>query len=67
MWGYPWVSLAGAGAIVAILATTPFTAAFALTLVYGVPVLAMLAGVYAAFLRPPSSSRRTPGSMDTRG
>ena len=53
MWGYPWVSLAGAGAILAILATTPFTAAFALTLVYGVPVLAVLAGVYAVCLRRP--------------
>ncbi|MEH3157641.1 MAG: amino acid permease [Sphingomonas taxi] len=47
MWGYPWVSLAGLSAIVAVLATTPFTAAFALTLVYGVPFLAVLAAVYA--------------------
>ena len=53
MWGYPWVSLAGVAAILAILATTPFTAAFALTLVYGVPVLAVLAGVYAVWLRRP--------------
>jgi L-asparagine transporter-like permease len=46
MWGYPWTSLAGAGAIVAILATTPFTGPFALTLAYGVPFLAVLAAVY---------------------
>ena len=67
MWGYPWTSLAGVAAIIAILATTPFTAAFGLTLVYGVPVLVVLAAVYALCLRSPSSSRRTPGSMDTRG
>lgn len=51
LWGYPWTSLAGAGAILAILATTPFTAPFALTLVYGVPFLVVLAGVYAMWFR----------------
>ena len=51
MWGYPWTSLAGAAAIVAILLTTPFTAPFALTLVYGVPFLVVLAGVYAMWFR----------------
>ena len=56
LWGHPWTSLAGAGAIVAILLTTPFTAPFALTLVYGVPFLAVLAGVYAMWFRarPPT-------------
>jgi L-asparagine transporter-like permease len=51
MWGYPWTSLAGAGAIVAILATTPFTGPFALTLAYGVPFLAVLAAVYWGWFR----------------
>lgn len=51
LWGYPWTSLAGAGAILAILATTPFTAPFAPTLVYGVPFLVVLAGVYAMWFR----------------
>ena len=56
LWGHPWTSLAGAGAIVAILLTTPFTAPFALTLVYGVPFLVVLAGVYAMWFRarPPT-------------
>ena len=51
LWGYPWTSLAGAIAIVAIMATTPFTAPFALTLVYGVPFLGVLAIVYALRFR----------------
>lgn len=51
MWGYPGTSLAGAGAIVAILATTPFTGPFALTLVYGIPFLGVLAIVYAIRFR----------------
>lgn len=51
LWGYPWTSLAGLAAIGAILATTPFTAPFAMTLVYGVPFLAVLAGVYAVRFR----------------
>lgn len=46
LWGYPWTSLGGAGAIAAILVTTPFTGPFALTLAYGVPFLAALAIVY---------------------
>ena len=67
LWGYPWTSLAGAGAILAILVTTPFTGPFALTLVYGVPFLAVLAIVYAVRFRrgqatPPSAS--SPGSAD---
>lgn len=51
MWGYPWTSLAGAGSILAILATTPFTGPFALTLVYGVPFLVVLSAVYAIRFR----------------
>jgi len=51
LWGYPWTSLAGLGAILAILATTPFTAPFSLTLVYGVPFLLVLAGIYALRFR----------------
>ncbi len=51
MWGYPWTSLAGAGSILAILATTPFTGPFALTLVYGVPFLLVLSAAYAIRFR----------------
>jgi AAT family amino acid transporter len=46
LWGHPWTSFAGAGAILAILATTPFTGPFALTLAYGVPFLVALAIIY---------------------
>jgi AAT family amino acid transporter len=46
MWGYPWTSLAGAGAMAAILLTTPFTGPFRTTLLYGVPFLTVLAGIY---------------------
>jgi AAT family amino acid transporter len=67
LWGHPWTSLAGAGAIVAILLTTPFTAPFALTLVYGVPFLVVLALIYLIRFRSPSSSRRKSGPMDAGG
>ena len=53
LWGHPWTSLAGVGALVAILLTTPFTAPFALTLVYGVPFLVVLAAVYGVWFRVP--------------
>jgi L-asparagine transporter-like permease len=43
MWGYPWTSLIGAGAMAAILLTTPFTTPFHTTLFYGIPFLGLLA------------------------
>ncbi len=51
MWGFPWTSLLGAALMTAILLTTAFTAAFRLTLVYGVPVLGMLGVAYAVRYR----------------
>jgi L-asparagine transporter-like permease len=42
MWGYPYLSLTGAAFMVAILLTTAFTTEFRMTLVYGLPVLAVL-------------------------
>jgi L-asparagine transporter-like permease len=47
MWGYPYTSLAGAALMLAALATTLFTPAFRPTLIYGVPFMLMLCGVYA--------------------
>jgi AAT family amino acid transporter len=41
MWGYPYVSLLGAGLMAAILLTTAFTSVFRMTLVCGVPALAL--------------------------
>jgi AAT family amino acid transporter len=40
--GYPYASLAGAVLMVSILLTTTFTAEFRMTLVYGLPMLALL-------------------------
>ncbi|WP_308815099.1 amino acid permease [Sphingomonas sp. GV3] len=51
MWGYPWTSLAGLAGIVGVLAITPFTAAFGATLLYGLPFVALLSGIYALWLR----------------
>jgi L-asparagine transporter-like permease len=58
LWGYPYTSLLGAGLIAALLATTLFTAEFRLTLVCGLPVLALLAGTYWLRMRgaePPAA------------
>ncbi|HZM12406.1 MAG TPA: amino acid permease [Candidatus Limnocylindrales bacterium] len=41
MWGYPYSSLLGAGLMAAILLSTAFTAEFRMTLIYGLPVLAL--------------------------
>ena len=46
MWGAPWTSALGAGLLAAILVTTLFTVAFRLTLVIGVPFLALPGAVY---------------------
>jgi L-asparagine transporter-like permease len=43
---FPWLSLAGAGLMAAILLTTAFTREFRMTLVYGVPFLAVLSAIY---------------------
>ena len=41
MWGYPYLSLLGAGLMTAILLTTAFTVEFRMTLVYGLPALGL--------------------------
>ena len=46
MWGYPWTSILGLLLMAAILATTIFTVAFRLTLVYGLPFIAVLSAIY---------------------
>lgn len=46
MYGFPVTTLLGAGLMAAVLATTAFTAAFRMTLVFGLPFLAFLCGVY---------------------
>jgi L-asparagine transporter-like permease len=53
MWGYPGLTLLGAALMLAILATTPFTEQFGMTLGTGVPFLAVLTLVYLAWYRRP--------------
>jgi len=46
MWGFPITTLLGAALMAALLLTTAFTDAFRMTLVFGLPYLAVLAGIY---------------------
>jgi L-asparagine transporter-like permease len=55
MWGYPATTLAGAGAMLALLLTTPFTVAFRMTLLFGLPFLLCLVAIYLILGRPRSS------------
>ncbi len=52
MWGFPYTTLAGIALLSAILLTTPFTPAFRLTLVYGLPFLALLTTIFLTRHRP---------------
>jgi L-asparagine transporter-like permease len=52
MWGYPATTLLGAALMAALLATTAFTDAFRSTLIFGVPFLAVLVGLYYFRYRP---------------
>ena len=54
-WAYPWTSLLGAGLMASILLTTAFTAEFRMTLVYGLPMLALLG---MAWRRSPNVRKR---------
>ncbi len=49
--GFPVLTLLGAGAMLAILATTYFTSVFKMTLVFGVPFLVVLAVLYQLLFR----------------
>jgi L-asparagine transporter-like permease len=51
MWGYPYTSALGAGLILAILMTSVFTREFRMTLVYGLPFLAVLTIAYHLWFR----------------
>lgn len=52
MWGFPWLTLLGAGLMLAILVTTYFTPMFRLTLLVGLPFLTVLVVVYLVWHRP---------------
>ena len=49
LWGFPATTLLGAGLMAALLITTVFTDAFKMTLVFGVPYLALLTAVYLRY------------------
>ncbi len=51
MWGYPYTSLLGAVLLLAILLTSAFTQEFRMTLIYGIPFLAVLTVVYYLWFR----------------
>jgi L-asparagine transporter-like permease len=51
MWGFPALTLLGATLMLAILVTTAFTEPFRLTLITGVPFLALLTVVYFVWYR----------------
>jgi amino acid transporter, AAT family len=51
MWGYPYTSVLGAGLMLAILITSVFTREFRMTLIYGLPFLAVLTIAYHVWFR----------------
>mgnify|MGYP002084587255 CR=1 FL=1 len=51
MWGYPYTSAAGALLMLAVLITTAFTQEFRMTLIYGVPFIAVLTVAYYLWYR----------------
>jgi len=53
MWGFPVLTLLGAGLMLAIMATTLFTDEFKATLLTGIPFVAVLSVVYFVWYRNP--------------
>lgn len=57
MWGFPWLTLLGAGLMLAIMLTTAFTKEFAMTLTVGLPFLALLSALYFIWYRKRTNFR----------
>ena len=53
MWGFPWLTLLGAGLMAAVLLTTLLTPEFRLTLAFGLPWLLALTVIYLLRSRKP--------------
>ena len=51
MWGFPWLTLIGAGLMLSIMATTAMTQEFSMTLATGLPFLALLSALYFLWYR----------------
>jgi L-asparagine transporter-like permease len=62
-WGYPYASLTGAGLMIATLVTTFFTHEFRMTLVFGVPFLFLLAGIFLFRFRHAPVSQQAPAEV----
>lgn len=56
MWGFPATTMLGAGLMAAVLLTSAFTDAFRMTLIFGLPFLAVLSTVYWIWHRPGARS-----------
>lgn len=67
MWGFPWLTLLGAGLMLAILVTTYFTPMFRLTLLVGLPFLAGLLAVYGLWYRPRQRKASTTAAASLPG
>jgi AAT family amino acid transporter len=52
---FPWATLLGAGLMIAVLVTTAFTEMFRMTLVFGLPALALLVAAFRVTRRTPSA------------
>jgi AAT family amino acid transporter len=61
MWGFPWLTLLGAGLMLATLVTTYFTPMFKMTLLVGLPFLVLLVVVYMVWYRPLSANASLEG------
>lgn len=53
MWGFPWLTLLGAGLMLAIMITTAYTREFQMTLISGLPFVAVLSIIYFVWYRKP--------------
>lgn len=51
MWGFPWLTLLGAALMAAIMLTTLFTGVFRMTMIFGVPFVAVVLAVYYLWYR----------------
>ncbi|APD13599.1 amino acid permease [Pandoraea pulmonicola] len=59
MWGFPWLTLLGAALMAAIMLTTLFTGVFRMTLIFGLPFVAVVLLIYFLWYRHRDGHRGT--------
>ena len=64
MWGFPWLTLLGAGLMLSIMITTYFTEEFQATMVTGIPFVVILSVVYFIWYRKPVQLSDNPHPLD---